>query len=493
MVYLHAGFLVAVYAKSDSDTELRRADPDKKSKIVLKRLAKAGLLFELEMEFDMLSTARDVDPNWIPEQVSPEQVEALVSARLEQMGRKGRGAAISQGVALKVWADAGARCMFEGCAEDLSTVNLYNDAARIGYLAHIIASDPRGPRGDVRRSHDLSNRPDNIMLMCDAHHRTIDSFAPERYSAERLFAMREAHVQHVRRCLESLSYPRVDVGTLFADLANAPTRFVDSELNDALLATGRAMTPGGVVHYIRHVQRDDRRRPNFWVEYLHEHEQDIRRLLASFRKQESASPRKIEVAIFPLHHIATLVLAGRIIGEAHAVYVYQYHRERRTWQWEEAATPQPKGFFSVDGLSNTRASDVLVSLEVTAQLDEQALPTLLRESTSNASTPWVRIRAAAPSGSCIRHPDDLDHFMAVARQAINHVQDVMRAERVHLIAISPASTVFCFGQMLQAGHHPAYMVYDRSDRESPFAPAFSITGTAVTARAGEESYSIQLR
>jgi hypothetical protein len=89
VVYLHAGFLVAVYAKSDSDTELRRADPDKKSKIVLKRLAKAGLLFELEMEFDMLSTARDVDPNWIPEQVSPEHVEALVSARLEQMGRKG--------------------------------------------------------------------------------------------------------------------------------------------------------------------------------------------------------------------------------------------------------------------------------------------------------------------------------------------------------------------------------------------------------------------
>lgn len=205
------------------------------------------------------------------------------------------------------------------------------------------------------------------------------------------------------------------------------------------------------------------------------------------------SPRKIEVAIFPLHHIATLVLAGRIIGEAHAVYVYQYHRERRTWQWEETATPQPEGFFSVDGLSNTRASDVLISLEVTACLDEQALPTLFPESSSNASMPWVRILATAPSGSCIRHPDDLDQFMAVARQAINHVQDVMRADRVHLIAISPASTVFCFGQMLQAGHHPAYTVYDRSDRESPFASAFSITGNAVTARAGEESYSIQLR
>lgn len=34
-------------------------------------------------------------------------------------------------------------------------------------------------------------------------------------------------------------------------------------------------------------------------------------------------------------------------------------------------------------------------------------------------------------------------------------------KKVHLIAVSPASTVFRFGQMLQAGHHPEYLVYDR--------------------------------
>jgi hypothetical protein len=98
-----------------------------------------------------------------------------------------------------------------------------------------------------------------------------------------------------------------------------------------------------------------------------------------------------------------------------------------------------------------------------------------------------------PGFDCIAHPDDLDQFMQVARKTIIHVQDVMRVKKVHLIAISPASTVFRFGQMLQPGHHPEYIIYDRASREYPFVPAFSITGHNVSAHDGERSFSISLR
>ena len=42
------------------------------------------------------------------------------------------------------------------------------------YIAHIIASNPDGPRGDEIRSHQLSDKIENMMIMCDKHHRLID-------------------------------------------------------------------------------------------------------------------------------------------------------------------------------------------------------------------------------------------------------------------------------------------------------------------------------
>lgn len=489
--YLHAQYVCKVFDLTDLVAPLFPADPGKKSKTALKKLARRGLLQHLELPFTTLNAAQVAEPTWNLAPASQDEIATLVDARLLTLGRvAGRGDDISSKTAWKVWTDAGGRCMFTGCGMDLSAIPLYNNAARIGYLAHIIASDPNGPRGTQADSHRVSDNPDNIMLMCDAHHRLIDSFAPADYTAETLYSMRQAHRDLVHSYMESLAYPRVTAITLHADLANIPTYFQESELIGAILATGRSMHPG-VVHYIRRNQRDDRRTPEFWSQYLHEHQLQIQQLVNSFNGVSMF--RMGELAVFPLHHIATLVLAGRIIGEARAVQVFQYHRCQCTWRWDPNVMPQPFGTFSVDGLIFNQAEEVFLTIELTAHLDDEAIPANLAENISAGRMPWVRITMSSPDGACIRHPSDLNQFMNVARRAINHIQDVMRARRVHLIAISPASTVFCFGQMLQAGHHPTYTIYDRAGRDTPFCEAFSISGHEVTAGAGPQAIRINIR
>lgn len=492
VVYVHAEFLCAVYALDADEAELLRADPRTKARTVLKRIGKKNLLSEVALDTGSLTPARAPDPDWSPTPITSVRIDELVSERIDSISGQGRGKSLSTAGVQKVWADAGARCMFEGCAADLSSVNLLNKTARVGYLAHIVASDPRGPRGDANRSHELSDNPENIMLMCDAHHRTIDSFAPELFPTARLNQMRRNHVERVRLALESLKFPTVEVGTVFGDLANIPTQFLDSEFNDALLMIGRAMIPGAVTHYIRRTQRDDRQRPGFWLNYLREHEQEIRQFVANFKHREPTAHGKREIAFFPLHHVPTLVLAGRVVGEAHTVHLFQYHREKQTWCWDPNVEAQAELFFSIEGLSESPADSVLISLEVSSPLDERALPDQLNSALAS-KTPWIRIRAANPSGSCIRHPQDLEMFTAAARKVINHVQDIMRADKVNLIGLSPASTLFRFGQMLQAGHHPPYTIYDRADHQSSFVPALTITGNQVSAESGEDPFSIALR
>jgi hypothetical protein len=491
--YVHAGFVCKVVDCDDPSLILFPADPERKSKTALKKLTRSNRLQRLELPQTVLTTASVADPSWtLVPVVSVDEIVDLIDARQEMLGRvSGRGPAITAKAAQKVWADAGGRCMFTGCAEDLSNITLYSQPARIGYLAHIVASDPQGPRGCQQRSHLLSDNPDNIMLMCDAHHRLIDSFAPDVYDEPTLVEMRQTHRNMVRGYMDSMRFPRSKAITLHANLANVPTCFHESEFIEAILGTYRAMLPG-VAHYVRRTtQRDDRNTPGFWPNYLREHENQIRELVTRFNNPNEFDMD--ELAVFPLHHNATMVLAGRLMGEARAIQVFQYQRDRRTWAWDKNVIPKPAGTFIVNGLCNDRSDEALVTLELTARMDEQAMPIELAPKVADGKMPWIRISTPIPSFDCIAHQNDLDQFTQVARRVINHIQDVMRVRQVNLIAISPASTVFRFGQMLQAGHHPLYTIYDRAGRDDKFVPAFSISGHEVNTSDGSQSYIIAIR
>lgn len=493
VAYVYAGYLCKVVNLDDSVLALHHADPGSAARDYLKKLVGKKLLFSLEVSFEALSDAQIADAGWTYSPVPDKPtVTALIATRDGLLDRtSGRGKEISEKTAQKVWADAGARCMFHGCSKDLSEIPLWTKAARVGYLAHIVASDPAGPRGSQADSHRLSDCPDNIMLMCDEHHRLIDSFAPQYYTADVLNEMRQSHRDTVRYYLDALAFPHTKAVTLHANLANVPTYFHDSELIEAIVATRRAMLPG-VVHYIRRrSQRDDRHLPGFWHQYLREHESHIRQLIAGF--DSSSGLVSESLAVFPLHHIPTLVLAGRVMGEAQAIQVFQYDRVRKTWAWDSQAEPHPQDTFSVAPLPPDRAPDVLVTLELTAHVDEEALPANLKAAAASGDLPWIRVTTSKTGLECISHPEDLDQFAQAARKAIVHAQDVMRVKKVHLIAVCPASTVFRFGQMLQAGHHPEYLVYDRAGRDYDFTPALSITSHHVSATDGQHICTISLR
>lgn len=493
VVYVHGDALCKLVDLDEDPQILHPSDPENKAKSQLKKLRKKGLLLCCEVTQAKLQEAQVWDPSWRTTSVqSDTEIDSLISNRDQFLGRiSGRGTDITPRTAHKVWTDAGGRCMFNGCPEDLTDVPFWTGSARVGYLAHIVASDPRGPRGNQTDSHRLSDVAENIMLMCDAHHRLIDSFAPGEFPAARLNAMRKEHSDKVRRYLDALAYPSVRAVTLHANLAGVPTYFRETDFLEAILERRCSMLPEVHHHIRRQEQREDRSTPGFWNQYLHEHENQIRVLLGQSMTGNGAKDEKL--AVFPIHHSPTLLLAGRIMGEARVSHVFQYHRQRQSWAWDASVTPKSQGTFTVSDLPDHPADEVLITIELTSNIDERAIPASLKTAIDGGSLIWLRMRAPSPSFDCIGHPDDLTQFRALARQTINHVQDVMRVRKVHLIAMTPAPTMFSFGQMLQAGHHPEYIVYDRPGHEFPFIPAFSITGQNVSAVVAEQSKTISLR
>ncbi|MGC9562290.1 SAVED domain-containing protein [Brachymonas sp. M4Q-1] len=496
VVLVHASHRCKVFDGTIADAPLLPADPEAESAKVLKKLARANLLNRVELPLNELVQATIADTAWLKLDATPTDVGEWLKRRAALFGQ-GRGQAISEKTSRLVWHEAGGRCMYRGCSEDLGRTTLTTKAARIGYLAHIIASDPDGPRGDSATSHALSNDPENIMLMCDAHHRLIDRIDEDGHSAEFLREMRRERSRMVRNALDGLAYPRAQALALFGNVANIPTVASERSMREAM--HGRRLAPlPDIAHVLCRTQRDDRLSPDFWDQVLHEHEPDFRELVRRVGGQLAGNGGITHdtLAVFPFHTVPLLVLCGRIVGEACPIEVFQYHRHRKTWQWDPCATPLPPLAFQVSDHPPTPADEVLLSLELTALIDEQAIPDTIVGRVRNGEIPWVRITVSQPDDGCISHPDDLQQFTTVARTALRLIQDGMRPSRVHLFGVSPVSTLFRFGQLLQAGHHPVYIVYDRPDRGQPFKPALSIGGqqvTAVLSSCNENSKTIPLR
>ena len=51
----------------------------------------------------------------------------------------------------------------------------------------------------------------NVLLLCDKHHRLIDKVAPSNYDAETLNSMRKAHSEMAQQLLDALAFEPIPV------------------------------------------------------------------------------------------------------------------------------------------------------------------------------------------------------------------------------------------------------------------------------------------
>jgi hypothetical protein len=110
----------------------------------------------------------------------------------------GRSNGLSPLTRTVLWARAAGRCEYTGCNTSLIG-DLISGAEdkNFGFVAHIVADTPTGPRGDPVRSRQLSNSVGNLLLLCYKHHKLIDVDEVKEHPEERLLAMKAAHEARV--------------------------------------------------------------------------------------------------------------------------------------------------------------------------------------------------------------------------------------------------------------------------------------------------------
>lgn len=386
---------------------------------------------------------------------------------------------------------AGWRCQFAGCGKDLKRDSTSGARGCFSYFAHIIASSPKGPRGDRLLSGQRTDDVENVMLLCDECHRRIDRVDPDRFTVDVLRKMRQDSINEVRRLLDTLRYQEALPLVIIGNITAQSPRFIQREAEEAMWTRQLRMSPQGPEHYFYnggHLHNPHA--PHYWGSLFESLRDDIPQLRKRLNGTSRGDGTKMPLAVFPLHGTSLLVLAGRVVGEGSSVTIFQFHRDKSSdlpggrWAFDPAAAPPAADKYCTNELRPWREGEdeacLLISL--TFRIDPNRLPgTLHLPSGFVVGALEVTASSSGQLGHDIfAHPADLDYFATEVERAIRKLQDQWRVKKVHLVVGAPASACFRLGQKLQARHHAAIVCYEAlPGNGAPFKETIQITNSNV--------------
>ncbi|KWE64844.1 hypothetical protein WL77_20795 [Burkholderia ubonensis] len=397
-----------------------------------------------------------------------DEITGFVRPRRRDGGRTGE---IPADVRKLVGAQAGWHCQFEGCGENLWMHASANTAGNYSYFAHIIASSPDGPRGHETLSEELAESADNVMLLCDKCHRLIDRVSPDEYSAETLNAMRAANIAQVARLFSTLRYPSSDMIVIGGNIAGQTVQFDQRRAEDAMRAKQlRPFNPKPHWFAYNGSEQGDGTATHYWESLFDQLARtEIPLLQARLDGSAHGGARADVISVFPLHVMSVLVLAGRLIGEARSVELFQFERNAvgggpgGQWAWSRNAKQPDVNKYSVtahrEPTSDEKEALLLVSL--TDRVPREELPAEFYQD-GEWKLPVVEVVVPVPSRSVIAHPEDLVLVGKVFDNALRQLQEQWRVDRIHCIPIAPAAACVRLGQKLQSRHQSRVVFYERA-------------------------------
>ncbi len=404
---------------------------------------------------------------------------------------KGRRGEIDNDARQDIAAQAGWRCQFDGCGEDLRVHVVPVSRGNYGYFAHIVASSSDGPRGDDVQSPLLARDPTNVMLLCDKCHRLIDRVDPGRYDANLLRAMRARNIANVKRALDSLRYREADMVIIGGNIEGQTTWVDERVAAEAMWLRGLRLSGQAQWFGQNGALIGAANSPEYWGSFFVVLGNEIPRLKALLTGVERGGQRPKSIAVFPKHGTSTLLLFGRLIGELGSVHLFQPHRDSPShgiggeWAWPEVAKPANDKFkLYIHKAAQSGDAEAVLQINLTARIPGIDLPKGLYRDGA-----WVLPAMELTVDECnhrtMNHPDDAALFGLKLDEALRILQDEWRVRTVHLIVVAPTTACFKTGQKMQARHQADFILYERQLGAVPgergtFGQTIKISSTEVS-------------
>ncbi|WP_296097212.1 SAVED domain-containing protein [uncultured Agrobacterium sp.] len=370
-------------------------------------------------------------------------------------------------VANALWAKAGGRCQFRGCNKLLiGDLISGKKTGKFGYIAHVVADEPGGPRGDTVRSPLLAQDIDNLMLMCPVHHKAIDVDYLADYPEDVLLAMKAEHEDRIE-IVTNMDVDRVAHVVRFA--ANIGQR-------DSLVTTRAIFSAMPPDHHPAEGRTIDieligSERKDHEQAYWTEQNENLERLFARKIKERIEQREIRQLSVFALAPQPLLIRLGTLLGDIVPVSVHQKHREPDTWKW---LPDQPRICYQVAEYNGSKKVPVALKLALSAIVNDDRITSLLGQNTAIWS-----ITCEQPGNDIMRRKDDLAAYKKLLRNLFDkikahHGEGVM----VHVFPAVPASVALETGRVWMPKADLAMKIYDQNRTAQAFVPTILIGGEA---------------
>lgn len=348
-----------------------------------------------------------------------------------------------------IWARGAGQCQYPGCNKLLiGDLIANNEDANFGFIAHIVAEAPGGPRGDPVRSLELKDEPSNLMLLCYEHHKLIDVDEKEEHPEQRLLDMKAVHEDRIcivtniapDRASHVLRYG-AKIGAHESPVSFSRVRL--TMIPDRYPADGRSIG----IEILGSVTEDGE--DAFWAS----EPTNLRRQFETQVRSRIAAREISHLSVFALGPIPLLVELGRFLGDITPMDVYQLHREPAGWRW-----PKDRNRIHYQIGEPAKIGPIIaLKLGLSATVADERITAVLGPDVSIWS-----ITAVAPNNDLMRHPEDLAEFRRLMRQLYNDIKSAHgRNTAIHVFAAVPVSVAVELGRVWMPKADLPLIIYDQ--------------------------------
>jgi hypothetical protein len=362
---------------------------------------------------------------------------------------------------LILWGKTGGRCEYEGCNMPLWLDSLTKAEFNTAYIAHIIADQPNGPRGDAKLSNELKTDISNLMLMCDEHHRLIDKQDVDGHPVERLREMKRKHERRVETLTAITEDKQSHILLYGANIGcqNAPLSYGKASV--AVIPERYPAETHAIELSLKNSSFQDHEGQYWNIEKEH-----LRRQFESNVSPRLVSASIRHLSIFAIAPQPLLMEFGRLLSDIPAADVYQLHREPADWKWQKQAAGFDYRIVEPDSLDGVPA----LNLSLSATINNSRISRVLTEPHSIGT-----MTIESPNNDFLKSRLQLQMFRTEFRKLLDKIKaGYGESTIIHLFPAVPVSIAVEVGRVWMPKADLPIRVYEQNRGMGGFIPALDL-------------------
>jgi hypothetical protein len=368
----------------------------------------------------------------------------------------GKRAAITAESSLRLWVAAGGRC--EYCNEYLLADEFTGYQLNLAEQAHIVGASatPGSPRGAADTPLAARAEPENLMLLCRAHHRVTDRLIAE-HTVNGLLRMKREHEARILAVTAITADRGSVVLRVIGTVRGAPVHIPRSTVAATVTADGRfpryplALVGEDIEIDLRNLPEEGQEA--YWSVGERIIEQAARRI-------RDAQGTIAHLSVFAIARIPLLVALGFHLDDKIATTIYQRRRDGAgdgDWLADPYA---PTIAFEERRLSaESGGSRVALAVSLTAPIGEEVGATVGEDTPTYEIVP-----AGVPCGrEVLGAAESLANFAGTYHRLLASIErEHPSCTEIEIYPACPASAAIALGRGAMRHAQPALVVYDRT-------------------------------